>query len=356
MGRSSRSSTTSASRGVLQLLVEGGATWPASFHRAGLVDQYVLYLAPALLGGDDGRPLFAGPGAPTMADVWRGRIAGVRRLGPDLRVDLLAGRGRRCRTVSVMFTGIVEEIGTLVAAEPPASGRRLVFAAATVTEGSRVGDSIAVNGCCLTVVDAGAGLVGGRRGGRNAGPDQPRRPAPRAIRSTWSGRCSVGSRLGGHLVQGHVDARRHHRGARARPRRSRLDERLTAYLVEKGSITVDGVSLTVVDVTGDVVLGGGHPAHPAKSPPSAARAPATAVNLEVDVIAKYAERLLQAGLDSPYSGPSGRHRRGLSRAHRHHRGGHRRHRRRARWSSSSTTRTARTRATSSWRPSTPPRR
>ncbi len=51
-----------------------GSSVAASFHRAGLVDQYVLYLAPALLGGDDGRPLFAGPGAPTMADVWRGRI------------------------------------------------------------------------------------------------------------------------------------------------------------------------------------------------------------------------------------------------------------------------------------------
>ncbi len=65
-------------------------------------------------------------------------------------------------------------------------------------------------------------------------------------------------------------------------------------------MTVDGVSLTVVDVTGDVLLGGGHPAHPCRSPPSAARAPAIAVNLEVDVIAKYAARLLQAGLESPY--------------------------------------------------------
>ena len=80
-------------RGVLQVLVEGGSGVAASFHRAGLVDQYVLYLAPALLGGDDGRPLFAGPGAATMADLWRGRLAEVRRIGPDLRIDLLADRG-----------------------------------------------------------------------------------------------------------------------------------------------------------------------------------------------------------------------------------------------------------------------
>lgn len=74
--------------GVLQLLVEGGARVARQFHAAGLVDRYVLYLAPALLGGDDGVPLFAGPGAPTMADVWRGQVTSVRRLGADLRIDL----------------------------------------------------------------------------------------------------------------------------------------------------------------------------------------------------------------------------------------------------------------------------
>lgn len=80
-------------RGFVQLLVEGGARVAWSFHQSGLVDQYVLYLAPALLGGDDGLPLFSGPGAPTMADVWRGRIDGIRRLGSDVRIDLVAGEG-----------------------------------------------------------------------------------------------------------------------------------------------------------------------------------------------------------------------------------------------------------------------
>jgi diaminohydroxyphosphoribosylaminopyrimidine deaminase/5-amino-6-(5-phosphoribosylamino)uracil reductase len=77
-------------RGVIQLLVEGGSRVAGSFHRKGLVDQYVLYLAPALLGGDDGLPLLSGPGAPTMGDVWRGRITDIRRIGPDVRIDLLA--------------------------------------------------------------------------------------------------------------------------------------------------------------------------------------------------------------------------------------------------------------------------
>jgi len=75
-------------RGVVQLLVEGGATTAAAFHRAGLVDQYVVYLAPALFGGSDGRPMMAGPGASTVEDLWRGQITAVAQLGPDLRIDL----------------------------------------------------------------------------------------------------------------------------------------------------------------------------------------------------------------------------------------------------------------------------
>ena len=74
-------------RGVLQALVEGGATVAGDFHRAGLVDRYVVYLAPALFGGDDARPLFTGPGAPTIAEVWRGRIVTFEQLGDDLRLE-----------------------------------------------------------------------------------------------------------------------------------------------------------------------------------------------------------------------------------------------------------------------------
>lgn len=77
-------------RGVLQLLVEGGARVAHDFHAAGLVDRYVLYLAPALLGGDDGAPLFSGPGAPSVEDLWRGRLVSVDRLGPDLRLEVAA--------------------------------------------------------------------------------------------------------------------------------------------------------------------------------------------------------------------------------------------------------------------------
>ncbi|MGH9099892.1 MAG: bifunctional diaminohydroxyphosphoribosylaminopyrimidine deaminase/5-amino-6-(5-phosphoribosylamino)uracil reductase RibD [Acidimicrobiales bacterium] len=77
-----------ARRGVVQLLVEGGAKVAHDLHAAGLVDRYVLYLAPKLFGGGDGRPLFDGPGAGTIAEMWRGRIVSVEQLGEDLRVEL----------------------------------------------------------------------------------------------------------------------------------------------------------------------------------------------------------------------------------------------------------------------------
>ncbi len=75
-------------RQILQVLVEGGPTVAHQFHTSALVDRYVVYLAPALLGGSDGRPAFEGPGAPTIGDLWRGRLRSVDRVGEDLRIEL----------------------------------------------------------------------------------------------------------------------------------------------------------------------------------------------------------------------------------------------------------------------------
>ncbi len=75
-------------RGVLQLLVEGGSRVAHEFHEQRLVDRYVFYVAPSLFGGEDARPLFAGDGAATMPDLWRGRIVAVEQLGDDLRIDV----------------------------------------------------------------------------------------------------------------------------------------------------------------------------------------------------------------------------------------------------------------------------
>ena len=77
-------------RGVLSVLVEGGPTVAHAFHASGLVDRYVLYLAPALFGGSDARSLFDGPGAPSIDRLWRGSLHSVTSLGGDLRVELRA--------------------------------------------------------------------------------------------------------------------------------------------------------------------------------------------------------------------------------------------------------------------------
>lgn len=83
-------------QGVVQLLVEGGPSVAHGFHRSGLVDRYVLYLAPALFGGDDAPGLFAGPGPTGMEGLWRGRLVDVVRLGPDLRVELAPSEEQPC--------------------------------------------------------------------------------------------------------------------------------------------------------------------------------------------------------------------------------------------------------------------
>jgi len=75
--------------GVLQLLVEGGANLAGQMHREGLVDRYVIYISPSLMGGDDGKPLLSGDGVSTMESIKRGRFADVTQLGEDVRLDLV---------------------------------------------------------------------------------------------------------------------------------------------------------------------------------------------------------------------------------------------------------------------------
>lgn len=199
-----------------------------------------------------------------------------------------------------MFTGIVEEMGALSASEdsPGApDGTRLVFSAALVTEGTSVGDSISVNGCCLTVVDIGPGwwaadAVAETLSRTNLGGLRPGEPVnlERAV--------SLNARLGGHLVQGHVDGT----GRVLSPAPDleiEAPEQVRRYLVEKGSVTVDGVSLTVVSVTPGGFTVAVIPHTMAVTTLGRRRAGDT-VNLEADVMAKYAEQLLAAGSPSPY--------------------------------------------------------
>jgi riboflavin synthase len=199
-----------------------------------------------------------------------------------------------------MFTGIVEELGALRGrhdSAEAAGGTRLVFSAALVLDGTAVGDSISVNGCCLTVVESGPGwwaadAVAETLARTNLGLLAPGDPVnlERAV--------SLSTRLGGHLVQGHVDGT----GRVVSPAPDleiEAPESVRRYLVEKGSVTVDGVSLTVVSVTPGGFSVAVIPHTMAVTTLGRLR-PGHTVNLEADVMAKYAEQLLAAGSPSPY--------------------------------------------------------
>lgn len=184
-----------------------------------------------------------------------------------------------------MFTGLIEELGSFVSRD----GERFRFSANQVLEGTTVDDSISVNGCCLTVVALGedwweTDVVGETVQRTSLGQLNPGDPVnfERAVR--------YADRLGGHMVQGHIDGV----GTVVTPGsdlRIRTPEGLDRYLVEKGSITVDGVSLTCFDVHENSFSVALIP-HTLAVTTLGSYSAGDSVNLEVDVIAKYVERLL----------------------------------------------------------------
>ncbi|OXR43582.1 Riboflavin synthase [Nocardia cerradoensis] len=206
-----------------------------------------------------------------------------------------------------MFTGIVEELGEIVAAERSADAARLTIRGATVTSDARHGDSIAVNGVCLTVVDVVEGdsfttdVMGETLNRSGIGK------LDIGSKVNLERAAAVNSRLGGHIVQGHVDGTGVILSRTPSDNwevvRISLPDSLARYVVEKGSITVDGISLTVSGLGVDEA---GEPGHrdwfevslipTTRELTTLGAAPAgTTVNLEVDVIAKYVERLQQRG-------------------------------------------------------------
>jgi len=183
-----------------------------------------------------------------------------------------------------MFTGIVEEVGRIESFD----GCRMRIAASQVLEGTAIGDSIAVDGCCLTVVAQGRGWWETQLSEETASRTSIAR---RRVGATVNLERAVLAehRLGGHLVQGHVDGLGEI--AAIEPLlRVVVDGSLRRYLVPKGSVTVDGVSLTVVEPTADGFTVALIP-HTRDVTTLGGVAEGDDVNLEVDVVAKYVERL-----------------------------------------------------------------
>ncbi|AME00072.1 riboflavin synthase subunit alpha [Actinomyces oris] len=202
-----------------------------------------------------------------------------------------------------MFTGIVEELGRIVRLETVEDSARLTVEAPTVTQDVSLGDSVSVNGCCLTVTAVHgstftADLMAETLTRTTLGSQAPGDPVnlERALRAS--------DRLGGHIVQGHVDATAevldHHRGEHWNLLRIGLPQEIARYVAVKGSVALDGVSLTVVDVVDAPVPGAEASLSVGLIPETlrrttlGTRRPGERVNLEVDVLAKYAERLLGA--------------------------------------------------------------
>lgn len=196
-----------------------------------------------------------------------------------------------------MFTGIVEELGEVTGVEDLGDACRFRLRGPVVTTGARHGDSIAVNGVCLTVVDLEGAEFTADVMAETLARSSLGALAP-GSRVNLERPTAVGARLGGHIVQGHVDAV----GTIVERTRSEhwetvtiaLPAALSRYVVEKGSLTVDGVSLTVVNAGPDHVTISLIPTTLA-STTLGIKQPGEQVNLEVDVIAKYVERLLATG-------------------------------------------------------------
>jgi riboflavin synthase len=189
-----------------------------------------------------------------------------------------------------MFTGIVEELGTVERA-----GARLRIQCSKVLEGSQTGSSIAVNGVCLTAVDLD---------GASFSADL----APETIRRSNLGDLQVGSkvnlerplalsdRLSGHIVQGHVDGVGELRSLKSLGDDNwwmevTIPAELDRYLVYKGSIAIDGISLTIAELRGDILAVTIIP-HTCRSTNLRSRKPGEKLNLECDMLAKHVEKLL----------------------------------------------------------------
>ena len=193
-----------------------------------------------------------------------------------------------------MFTGIVRELGSVVEAEEAGGGRALVVRAPETAARTHVGDSVAVNGCCLT-----ATAVDGDAVTFHAVPETIARTTLGALTRNDAVNIEpalrAGEELGGHYVQGHVDGVGRIQSVEAEGEGLRVfvdaPEDVLRYCVEKGSITVDGVSLTVAELAEGAFAVALVP-HTLDATTLSDLRPGLPVNLEADVLAKYVERLI----------------------------------------------------------------
>ena len=203
-----------------------------------------------------------------------------------------------------MFTGLVQSLAEVRALTPEGPGVRLVVRDKAIADGSKLGDSIAINGCCLTVVG-----IDGQDLAFDAGPETLQRTNLCRLMSgdhvNLETSIRLGASLGGHLVTGHIDAmgRLDHRDDEGQwcTMWFSVPEPLTRQMASKGSVAVDGVSLTLVDVEAERFSVALIP-HTLEATTLGRLVVGDAVNIETDVLAKYVERQLNCRADSRFTG------------------------------------------------------
>jgi len=193
-----------------------------------------------------------------------------------------------------MFTGLVESLATVCELRPEGPGVRLVISDAAIADRSKIGDSIAINGCCLTVVELNGAEMTFEAGAETLSRTNLGRLQPGSAVNLEAS-LRLGDSLGGHLVAGHVDAvgqlDRRDDDAQWSTMWFRVPGELTRQMASKGSIAIDGVSLTLVDVT-DHSFSVALIPHTLSVTTLGQLQPGDAVNLETDLLAKYVERQL----------------------------------------------------------------
>lgn len=201
-----------------------------------------------------------------------------------------------------MFTGLIAEMGEVVSMAKKEGGARLLLAAMKVSSQAEIGDSISINGTCLTVVEKKGDVLGFDLSDETLQSSNLGRLRTRD-KVNVEPSLRMDSKIGGHFVTGHIDGVGNIRSKDAAGEAYKFvitaEKRISGFLVEKGSVAVDGISLTVVDV-----FSGGFSVviipHTAKMTTMGSKGAGDSVNIEVDILGKYVSKFLDKGKDSSF--------------------------------------------------------
>jgi diaminohydroxyphosphoribosylaminopyrimidine deaminase / 5-amino-6-(5-phosphoribosylamino)uracil reductase len=288
-----------AGRGLTRLLVEGGPRVAGAFVAAGLADECVVFRAPVPVGPERGMPAFGadGLGLVTANTGWRCREQ--HQVGPDI-VATYVPQGPK-----PMFTGLVSDIGIVVARDLNAQGARFAIRTAYEASSIKLGASICCDGCCLTATDVQT-LPDAKTAeqGTVFSVDVSNESLSKTTIGVWQPGTSInlerslraGDELGGHMVSGHVDGVATivevKDDGNSRRFAFEVPAALARYIAPKGSIALDGTSLTINEVSGNR-FGVNLIPHTLTVTTWGTKLVGQTVNLEVDVFARYVARLME---------------------------------------------------------------